>query len=422
MMQNSRQGNAGKAYRAIGALVAVLVVALCGASPGAAQSSAIRSGIAANPEEGIVVGPFLFSPAVELSWESRDNIFFTATNEVSSDVYLARARFMFELPIYDSYVRFSYSPQYRDYGNWDQSRPWTHYVDAAAAFELPSGLKLTAAYSFVSGSQETREIDPGGELVFGDRAFEKHLANLEVAYWMTPTDGLRVTGTLNDVSYTDAPQNLGGIDFFDYSRLGLGAGWLHQLSPTSVLDLSYRHEDFDATPRGSFFDQRDTTSEQLTLGLTGQLTPVLASELQVGWRTTEIDDGGTAGTEEFSSWVVSGSLTWEMAHGSSLVLDVLRWDYPSAYSTNAYYTATGGSLTYNLNRDRLFGSARLRLQNNDYEVGGRSDDITSYGLGLGYRFTNLLSLRGSYLYEQRESLEQYSYEANIFLLALVVGY
>jgi hypothetical protein len=85
-------------------------------------------------------------------------------------------------------------------------------------------------------------------------------------------------------------------------------------------------------------------------------------------------------------------------------------------------------VTYNLNRERLFGQARVRLQNNDYELPDpvtgreRSDDVKTFSLGLGYRFTDLFSLHGSYLHEDRESLTRFSYDVNFFKSGVVLGF
>ena len=92
------------------------------ASSGAAQEMTSSTGdigrVSVNSDEAIPVGPFIFSPAVQLSWQDRDNIFFTPDDEVRDQLILARAQLLFELPIYQSYVRFSYTPQYRDYKNY----------------------------------------------------------------------------------------------------------------------------------------------------------------------------------------------------------------------------------------------------------------------------------------------------------------
>ncbi len=373
-----------------------------------------------NPNEAIQVGPFIFSPALELTWESRDNIFFSPDNEVDDTVYLARARLMFELPIYESYLRFSYTPQYRDYGDYDLRENWSHFVDVAGAFEFPSGLKLTTTYRFVSGNLETREVDPGGELMFGDRQFDKHDFNIRADYWMSQVNGLSVEAGYVDLSY-DKP-----AFFYDYTRSRYGLGWLHQMSRTLVFEARYRHETFDADDTAQY---RDSDSDELMFGFRGEVNPVLTSTLEIGWRSTNFDTHpGDPALDDFSGLAARGALMWQLAHGSELQLELIRQDYPSNYDLNAYYTSTGGSLAYRLQRERLFGHIKFSYRNNDYDVPdsltgrSRSDDITAFGLGLGYRFNELLSLRGSYTHQERDTLHRYSYTANMFLVGLVVGF
>ena len=119
-------------------------------------------GIGVHSDEAIPVGPFIFSPALQLAWQDRDNIFFTPDNEIRDQLILAKAQLLFEVPIYESYLRFSYTPQYRDYKDYELDDKWQHFFDAAAAFEFSSGLTLNLGYSYIIGNLETREVDPGG--------------------------------------------------------------------------------------------------------------------------------------------------------------------------------------------------------------------------------------------------------------------
>ena len=196
------------------------------------------------------------------------------------------------------------------------------------------------------------------------------------------------------------------------------------------MDLRYGVIDFDAhdseIQSNSF---RDSLSKLVTIGFRGQLSPVVATEGQIGYRTIGYDlQPGDPPIEDFSGVVVNGAVTWDMAHGSTLSLDVLRSPFPSNYADNANYVATGAGLTYSLDRGTIFGQAQGRIQNNDYELPDpiteetRSDDILTLGVGLGLRFTDHLSIFGSYLFEDRDSLYRYSYTVNIFTLGLVVGF
>ena len=375
-------------------------------------------------DDAIIVGPFLFSPALQLTWQDRDNIFYTPVNEVRDQVWLARAQLLFEVPINESHVYFSYSPQYTDYRTYDLVDKWSHFVDIGGSFLFSNGLAISATYNYIIGNLETREVDPGGELYYGDPKFIKNFAAVSADYWFTQRDGLFV-----DFSWTDLDHSEPRF-FYDYTSRAAGFGWLHQLSPTLVMDVRYGVIDFDAhdTPyqSNSF---RDSFSQTLLLGLRGQLSPVVSTEGQVGYRTIRYDlQPGDPPVSDFSGFIVNGLISWEMAHGSVLSFDFLRSPYPSNYADNANYVATGVGLTYSLDRGTVFGQAHSRFQNNDYELPDpvtgelRSDDILSLGLGLGYRFTNHLSLFGSYLYEDRDSLFRYSYTINIFTLGLVLGF
>ncbi len=380
--------------------------------------------IAVNTSEAIPVGPFIFSPALQLKWQLRDNIFFTPDNEVSDQLYLARLRLLFELPIYESYVRFSYTPQYRDFRTYQLQDKWSHFVNASAAFQFSNGLILNADYNFIIGNLETREVDPGGELVFGDPQFEKHSVSVDGDYWITARDGVRF-----DISWTDVDHSDPRL-FYDYTMLGGGIGWVHQVSPILVMDLSYdaiKHDAHDSPFQSNDF--RDSTSNGLTLGLRGMINPVVATGFRIGYRVTEYNrQPGDPPIEDFTGFIASGFIGWDLAHGSNIRLDLLRMPYPSNFADNAHYVATGASLMYSIERANILGQARVRYQNNDYQLPDpdsgefRSDDIYTLGLGLGVRVTKLFSLYGTYLYEDRRTIYEYSYTANVFSLGLVLGF
>ena len=378
-----------------------------------------------NKYEAIPVGPFLFSPALQLNWQYRDNIFFTPDNPVSDQVLMARARFQFELPINESYLLFSYTPQYRDYKSYELDDKWSHFFDFLGGFEFSSGLTLDATYKYLEGNLENREVDPGGELYWGDRWFKKHFAAVHLAYWASPKDGFNI-----EVDYTDLQHEDPDL-WYDYTRLVAGAGWLHQLSEILVMNLAYRHTEFK--PSESFFfsnDFRNSSSDELTVGFRGMVNPVIRTEIVVGYRKTRYQ-GFENGPNipDFGGFVARGYFNWDLGHGSSLRLDLLRSDYPSNFGFNANYVATGGSLQYQYEYNRFRAQIRGRYQVNDYALPDvvtgedREDPIKTVGFGLGYRFGPYISLWGGYLYENRDStIYRYSYNYNVVTLGLVIGY
>ena len=131
----------------------------------------------------------------------------------------------------------------------------------------------------------------------------------------------------------------------------------------------------------------------------------------------------------FSGMVMMGNVVWSMAHGSRLRLDLVNKPFPSNYDRNSYYTGTSGRLLYDLKIDRFFAQASILSQTNDYDVPDtftnkkRSDDVLTWDVGLGFRFTDYLSLRGRYIHEDRDSnIDAYGFLNKVYMIDLVLGY
>jgi hypothetical protein len=379
-----------------------------------------------NAYEAIPVGPFLFTPALQLNWQYRDNIFFTPDDPIEDIVWMALARLQFELPLKESYLVFAYTPQYRDYQDYSLDDKWSHFFDFIGGWEFSSGLALDTTYKYMEGNLENREVDPGGELFWGDRWYKKHFAAISMSYWATRRDGFNIEADYTDLQHEDPDL------WYDYTRFVVGAGWLHQISELLVMNVSYRHTQF-RPQENLFFDNefRESDSDEVTVEFRGLISPVIKADVVVGYRSTKYNTPPEAEgiIPDFSGFIALGYLNWDMGHGSSLRLDLLRQDYPSNFGINANYVATGGSLSYTFERDRFRAQVRGRYQVNDYSVPDlvtgldREDPISTVGLGLGYRFGPYLSLWGGYLFENRDStIYRYSYDYSVYTLSLVVGY
>ena len=237
---------------------------------------------------------------------------------------------VFRLPIHQS---FSDSPTGRCTANTrsmscSRIGPTSGSDRRFRVFERIGGRKRL--YRYVDGSQETREVDPGDELVFGDRPFKKHSFGLGLDYWITARDGVRVEGDYDDVAYEDPlvppPEDPDETGFYDYTRTTFGAGWLHQLNSVLVMDVSYGRINFEPVDT---FAWRTSTSDQLTFGLKGQLSHGLSTELRVGWRQTQY---GTvrrrAGRRGLFQVDRQGFINWDLGHGSTVRLKLRRSDLP----------------------------------------------------------------------------------------------
>jgi len=386
--------------------------------------------VSSQGNSGIPIGPFIFSPGLQLSWESHSNLFQSATNEISDNIYLARLRLLFEVPIRESFIRISYTPQYRDARDGHLINHWDHFVEVSGNFEFGSGFLLDAGYRFVDGDVSTYEIDPGGELIYSGRRFSKHEFRLKGDYWFSSRDGLRVDMNYALVDWRgriEVPEATDG--WYDYDQWRGRVGWLHQISPTLIMDLSYGYTDYSPDDIANKF--REFTASHVTLGFQGSLNDVLTTEIRFGYLETDYTNEALEypGFDDFSGFVTEGNITWGMGHGSRLRLDLVRRPYPSNYDLNAYYTTTAGRLLYDLQIDRFFAQASILDQSNDYDITDRyfgvkrSDDIFTWDFGIGFRLTDYLSLRGRYIHEDRDSnIDTYGFLNKVYMIDLVLGY
>ncbi len=411
-------------------LLVIATAAVAGAQGfGTSSSRSSASGtISSTGNQPIVVGPFLFSPALQLSWENHSNLWQSSSEPVKDDIYVARLRLLFEVPIRESFVRISYTPQYRSSKNRTLHNNWDHFLEVSGDFEFSSGLALGAVYRFVDGDVSTDEVDPGGELIYSGRRFSKHYFGLNTDYWFSSTDGLNLNLTAAKVEWRGERPSF-EYSWYDYDQTTVRGGWLHQLSPTFVMDVSLGYTKYEPDERAQMTREYSATS--LTAGFRGQLNSVLSTELRIGYAETDFANAKELlpGFEDFSGLVVNGNITWALAHGSKLRLDLLRQPFASNYDTNSYYTATGGRILYDLDMGRLFGQARVRLQTNDYDLADRvehtirNDDLMILGAGLGFRITDKLSIRASYIHEDRDSnIDNYGYLNKVWLVDLIFGY
>ncbi len=411
-------------------LMAVMATPISVSAQGFPTSSGRSAQAGTIPELGnqpIALGPFLFSPALQLSWENHSNLWQSATDPVSDDIYVARMRLLFEVPIRESFIRISYTPQYRDSKNRVLHNQWDHFLEVSGDFEFSSGLVLGARYKFIEGDVATDEVDPGGELIYSGRRFKKNQFGISSNYWFSQTDGLVLNIDASKVEWSGEPVS-DATSWFDYDQTNVRAGWAHQLGPTMVMDLSLGYRKYDTQEEVNAL--RDYTADSLTLGFRGQINDVFSTELRLGYARTDFDKSADAinGFDDFSGFVINGNVTWAMGESSKLRLDLLRQPFASNYQVNSYFTATGGRLLWDLDFGRLFAQARLRLQTNDYDIldtilhAKRSDDITIWGAGVGFRLSEKMSVRASYIHEDRDSLDPYGYLNKVWLVDLIVGY
>lgn len=382
-------------------------------------------------EAGIPLGAFLFSPTLELIYEGKDNIFLTDRDEVDDTVYVVRPRLMLELPVAENYFRVVYVPQWRDYADYEFDDNWSHFVDFQAMVDTPSGFSLKINDRMVRGVLETPEVDPGRELYYSEEPFFKNQIELMMGFAFTETDFVGA-----DVSYTTVRYDEANDAFYDYDLLEAGLAYRRAMNPLASMVFTAGIAQNSVSHTAEF---REYDGWYGRVGFEGELTPNMAGELRVGYESREFGRISDGSRPEYSGLTADMSLRYSFSDSSSFELEIGRAPYLSNYEENAFYTAdrVAASFDFGIVGD-LFGTVGASWHQNQYEeeseaiYGGddREDDILRWGLGLGYHFTDWLSMRANWRYEERDSnlnwvspsAPGFDYEANVFLVNLVVGY
>lgn len=393
-------------------------------------------------EQGIKLGKFLFTPTLELLLEDKDNIFLKPHDKVHDQIYIARARLMLEYPFLQNYFRITWGPEWREYADTEINENFSHYLDLTASFDTASGMELDLVHHFLQGAFEVHEIDPGGELVYGDEAFNKNDTIADFKYFFSPRNGIGLHGKFITLSYDD-PSTL----WYDYTTYEAGITYQRYMNPLLRMALGAEILNFDADETLCVdcpSRVRDNDGMNIFVKFYGAFSPTITADLKVGYETLDYDRSGYYGEDTYEDWSMDSSLTWQLTEGQNLVFRAYHNPQPSNYERTlnetgdkvfgTYFTHSKLSVKYNIRlANQSFLAFGGSVFNNDYNeittnpnltwLVSRSDDALKLDAEFGYHFTPGISARLNYSYMERDSnMNHLDYDVNIWMVNLVFGY
>lgn len=413
--------------------------------------------------DGIPVGDAVFYPSVEAVYTHTDNLFLQDSTmpfgSESDSFWVIRPTLGIELPFKESFVRFDFGYQYKDYSTYDLKNHNTYNFDFKGLFRFSGDLKLTVDNHFIRGAQEVREFDPGYERVFSDTAFDRDELKVGLEVPLNRANALGIYGIYNYINFSNGSSDR-ARPFFDYKQYGGGVAWKYALSPTSqwVTSGEYLQSKPDLTSRDIFlFTNLEKKYDQTTLmtGWEGAHKEVLTGFFKVGWSRMKFNDNAYS---DFSGMVADVGIGFQPAEAFKIDLTAGRHPYQSVYNVNNFYTSNFGQLQFHQELSRYFyWTAGYRYQQNDYpdsvkavsfdpadplailpefvytQGKTRQDDINRAYAEVGYHFNKQFSMRANYQYEDRKSnihyydlgsilRRPYSYSENRFLVQAQIGW
>jgi len=287
---------------------------------------------------------------------------------------------------------------------------------------VPAGalVSLHGAFHFAKGLLETTEVDPGREYFFSLTPFRRYESQVGVIVNPGGLLGFEVDATRDSIHIEDT----GG--FFSHRVDTLSSRLNYQFGATTRAYVRY---EFDHVPPPEERPVVESRASTVSLGVSGDLVPLLTAQVAVGFTSLSAPRAGPGGTR-FRGMTLNGSVRKEFSPSASLSVLGHRDTYPSGFEQNAFYIATGAGLEGDLGLPlSVVFHGSVGWQRNDYRTaaaglsGPRRDVLWAWSAGAGRALTRWSFLRADYRYDRRDSnLAAFDTDGHLFMVQLGIGY
>jgi len=350
--------------------------------------------------EGLLIGSVTLRPTVAASFIDGETVLGDTPTPTRDQYFQVQPRLGAEAPLLLGELKVDYEARLRRGSSFELLDSTTHLVNARV--ELPLGVRamLRGSEHFALGTLETTEVDPGREFFFGLARFRRNLADVNLRMEAGVRTNL-VLGASQDRVTLDGPSG-----FFDHERQGARGGLSFDLTPALRADLLYGYE---RVPTPADRPQAGLRAHQVVLAVAGEVLPLLAGEMQVGYRK-EDHARGPEGGARFRGWTAAGSLTRELSRALTVKVSGNRSTQLSAFESNAFYVSSSGEVDVTTPLPLAFSlHAGVGYHRNRYTIDAlgltepRRDAIFGWTAGLGRPISRWAYLRIDYRRERRDS-------------------
>lgn len=291
---------------------------------------------------------------------------------------------------------YTYSAKYfegRDNNNWDQS----HLITASLKHAFTPRVSLDLSERFAV-AQEPEQIGAGGTNLRANGDNKSNLAKIAATIGVTSQLGV-VVGYRNSFFDYDDPLYKVALNRIEHEP---SLDLRYQLQPSTVLVAGYSYAivDFDAKAPNP---NRDNDSHFLKVGVDQRFSPDLTGSVRVGVQIVDYTDPAV---DDVTSPYADASLKYAFTPATSLAIGVSHQhnstDVIGAQDqeSTAAYIVLSHAITAKLN-GKIIG----QYQNSEFisqsaALDGKTEDIYTLGLTLGYSVTENVALEASYYYDK----------------------
>ena len=369
---------------------------------------------------GIRVGRFALQPSIDASYVRGSNLLLQSQDTYSDNALLVRGRLTAVLLDSASELEISYEGRYRDFERFELQDKFTNVVNINAKFMTTPRSSITFGNHFVQGAFESREFDPGGEVVGNTDPFYRNRVEGIYAMELSERLGGEISGSFNRVEFTE-PEN----DFFNYDQTNLGVSVLYSLSPLTSLVGEYVRETTRPDPTRP---EAESDANVVLFGLRGEITPLLSGRVRVGYTNQTFEQSLVP--QSYSGLVADVGLRRQFSVSTALDFSVGRRSRPSAFQQNGFYLSNYGTVRFVAPIvEKLRFSVNAAVFENNYPLTDvatgidRRDRTFSGAVGIAYFWMPLSYVSVDYRHDRRDSnLDEFSYRNNAVQFMVGFGF
>lgn len=386
-------------------LVTTAIAALFGLSLPAMAQDAGKAGDTAKAA-GIPWGPVTVYPAVDLSFQSNDNIYGQSAVKKSSNITVLAPMVKLEAKTGPHTFDATYNLAHGSYSGASSANYTKQGIvgNAAWVFSGRSGLKLTAGYQL--GTDDQGSIPGATTHANPDKWHESSFKGL-AGYGAEGAQGrIEVEAGLTSKRYDNfKADTLGNPENIkrDHDDTMMGATFYWRVMPKTQLlfqarqtKLDYQQDSFTSVGLGATtWTTRDSTDRSYLVGVTWEAAAKTTGVFKIG---SVKKDFANAALRDFSGTSWDGSVKWRPLTYSTFDFNAGRSTGESSVGNASMNTAYGVNWNHAWN-SRLSSAASWGNIKNEYQGNAgtvQTDKTNSLGLKLNYQWIRTVKMGVGY--------------------------
>ena len=348
------------------------------------------------PPGTVVLGPVQITPSLVLRDMGLDeNVFNQPVDPKSDFTFTLAPAAQVRVRMRRLRLAYSTSSEFVYYQTYETERG----TKTASSVRMDLDLGTLKPYGSISGLNSKARVNPEVD----ERARHRDLTyGAGVALKVGSRTTLLVNGTQATVEF-EPDAEFRGVELdrsFDGRRRTVDVGMSLALTPLTSFNVALAREEqrFDRAP------ERDSDSWRVTPGLTFSPTGLVTGAASIGYRHFQPVSPTLPGYSGLVSTVGVGATLYGRHQAQVVFNRDVQYSYETA---NTYYVGTGGTLTWTLSVvgpiDVRGTAGRYLMDYGRVSAEAGTDTTTTYGGGVGYRFTNRARLGANAEWSRRES-------------------